>query len=147
MPLAAILLFTLVGCERYALDRQMEDLCQKDGGVKVYETVTLPAAEFEAIWTYARTARSEGDYYGPNYRFVSTREILVGKDAKPETGQGQLGRLYWAIYRRSDNRLLGEQVEYRRSGGDFLTLGFQPSNASCPRVDRGIANTIFLKGD
>lgn len=33
---------TLNGCEKYALDRQMRELCEKDGGTKVYETVILP---------------------------------------------------------------------------------------------------------
>ena len=125
----------------------MEELCRKDGGVKVYETVTLPASEFETIWTYVTTAKSDADYYGPAYRAVSTREVLVGKNAKPGTGEGRLSRLYWAIYRRSDNHLLGEQVEYRRDAGDLFTFGFQPSSASCPHVDRGVARSIFVKGD
>ena len=125
----------------------MEELCKKDGGVKVYETVTLPPNQFETLKSYATTARATEDYYGPNYRFVSKREILVGRDAKAETGEGQLARLYWAIFRRSDNRLLGEQIEYRRNGGDAFTFGFQPSSNSCPRVDRGVAGAVFIKGE
>ena len=39
----AALTTALAGCERWSLDRQMEELCKKDGGIKVYETVTLPA--------------------------------------------------------------------------------------------------------
>ena len=50
------MLVTLSGCERYALNRQMEELCKKDGGVKIYETVTLSPTEYEAIWKYAGTA-------------------------------------------------------------------------------------------
>lgn len=143
----AFSLLTLAGCERYELDRQMEALCKKDGGVKIYETVTLPAREYEAIWKYAAVARSPADYYGPEYRAVSTREVLVGKNAKAETGAGQLARLYSAIYRRSDGRLLGEEVQYRRDGGDPFTLGFQPSSAACPHIDPGVAKAIFIKGE
>ena len=58
ISLAATLLLTLAGCERWALDRKMEELCRKDGGVKVYETVTLPPKEFEAIWTYVQRPQS-----------------------------------------------------------------------------------------
>jgi len=43
------MIFVLTGCEKFALDRQMEDLCKKDGGVKVYETVTLPASMFDQL--------------------------------------------------------------------------------------------------
>jgi hypothetical protein len=140
-------LIALAGCERYELDRQMEALCKKDGGVKIYETVTLPASEYEAIWKYAATARSPADYYGPDYRAVRTREVLVGKNAKPGTGEGRLARLYSAVYRRSDGRLLGEQVQYRRDGGDPFTLGFQPSSAACPHIEPGLAKSIFIKGE
>lgn len=142
-----VLLIALSGCERYALDRQMEELCKKDGGIKVYETVTLPPSEYEAIWKYAARPVSPAEYYGPKYRTVSGREVLIGKDTKAESGDGQLARLHWAIYRRTDDRLLGEQIEYRRNGGDFITFGFQPSSAYCPHVDHGIANAVFIKGD
>ena len=151
IPLAAVLLLTLAGCERWALDRQMEELCKKDGGIKVYETVTLPASDFsnvgQPLARYARLAMSEADYLGPDYRYAARREVLIGEDAKPQKGEGQLVRLYWAIHRRSDGKLLGEQVEYRRIGGDLFTFGFQPSSASCPRVERGVERSIFIKGD
>ena len=137
----------LAGCERWALDRQMEDLCKKDGGVKVYEKVTLPANEFNALGTEAAAAKSDEDFYGSNFRYLSKREILVGKNAKAGTGEGQLARLHWAIYRRSDGHLLGEQTEYRRNSGDLFTFGFQPSSASCPHVDRDVAQMIFVKGE
>ena len=35
------------GCEKFELDRQMEELCKKDGGVRVYETVKLPPELFD----------------------------------------------------------------------------------------------------
>ena len=44
--LACILLLLLSGCERWYLDSKMEELCAKDGGIKIYETVTLPASDF-----------------------------------------------------------------------------------------------------
>jgi hypothetical protein len=146
IPVAAISLFALVGCERWGLDRKMEELCKKDGGLHVYEKVILPAHEFETLRKLAMRAKPEEDYFGPNYRYLSKREVLVGKN-KAGTGAGQLVRLHWAIYRRSDDRLLGEQVEYRRSGGDLFTFGFQPSNASCPHIDRDVAQMIFIKGE
>lgn len=147
LALAAISALGLFGCERWELDRKMEELCKKDGGIKVYETVTLPSGEFATLWKYVITARSLEDYYGPSYRYVSKKVILLGKDARPDKGEGQLDRIYQAIYRRGDNRLLGEQVSYRRGGGDYFTFGFQPSSASCPRLDRDLAQMIFIKGN
>ena len=151
IPLATVSLLLLIGCERWALDRQMEELCKKDGGVKVYETVTLPASEFSNIGQplarYARLATNDEERLGPDYRYVTKREVLVGATANPQQGEGRLVRLYWAIYRRSDGKLLGEQVEYRRIGGDGFTFGFHPSNSSCPHGEHDVPTSVFMKGD
>ena len=37
----------LVGCEKARLDQQVKELCAKDGGIKVYETVKLPPERFD----------------------------------------------------------------------------------------------------
>ncbi|MBX9716300.1 MAG: hypothetical protein K2X42_06850 [Burkholderiaceae bacterium] len=143
-------MLSLAGCERWELDRQMEALCKKDGGIKVYETVTLPASEFgpgdEPLFKYRAIARSRAQIFGPDYKYSNDHETLAGKGANPETGSGQLVRLHWAIHRLADGKLLGEQVEYRRHGGDLFTFGFQPSSASCPSVKRDVAQLVFIKG-
>ncbi len=149
---ALVVLLTLgtSGCERWRLDQQMDVLCKQDGGIKVYETVTLPASEFgprgEPMFKQRVPGAPREDILGPGYRYGSSREILVG-DAQPKQGAGQLVRLHWTIHRRSDNKLLGEQTAYRRSGGDLFTFGFQPSNATCPRVERHVSQLVFIKGD
>lgn len=147
--LASTFLLSLAGCERDALDRQMEELCKKDGGVKVYETVTLPASEFDGevpLGRYIPLAKSDADYLGPNYRYVQKLEILVGENADIEKGEGRLSRFYTAIWRRSDGRLLGESVSYGRGGGDGFTFGFQPSGNFCPKPRVDLIQSVFLKG-
>ena len=142
-------LLTLVGCERWALDRRMEELCKKDGGVKVYETVTLPASEFsdtgQPLARYIPLAKSDADYLGPDYRYVQEREVLIGMTANAEKGEGRLSRWYLAIYRRSDGRLLGESISYGRTGGDGLTFGFQPSGDHCPKPRNDLVKSVFVK--
>lgn len=151
IELLAASLFILAGCERWALDRQMEELCKKDGGVKVYETVKLPASEFsntgQPLTRYIPLAKSDADYLGPDYRYVRKRDILVGQQANAEKGEGQLTRWHHAIYRRSDGRLLGESVSYARAGGDGLTFGFQPSGKNCPVPSIDLAQSVFIKGE
>lgn len=157
IPIAAILLLTLAGCERYALDRQMEELCRKDGGVKVYETVALPAGYFEHD---GRLRVSQSMAYGlkadgeearfqrvgdDEYRIVSKKTHLVGKDADPTKGEGNLARRHTAVYRWSDKHLLGESVEYWRGGGDGFTFGFQPSGNFCPQPRADIVQLVLLK--
>lgn len=150
IPIAVISLFALVGCERYALDRRMEELCKKDGGIKVYEKVMLPASDFSNIGQplarYQQTAKSVEDYLGPDYKYVSKTEILVGPNANAQRGEGQLVRIYHAIYRRADGHLLGESIAYGRGGGDGFTFGFHPSSNSCPKLTVGLETSVFLKG-
>jgi hypothetical protein len=137
----------LSGCERYWLDREMAELCKKDGGMQIYETVTLPPAEYETIDNYVITAKSREEYFGPDYRFVETEEYIKGKDNDPAKGRGRLLRSHAAIHRRSDDRLLGEQVQYIRSGGDGFTFGLRHSSNSCPRFDRHFDKLVFVKGE
>lgn len=148
--LAALSLISLAGCERWELDRQMEALCKKDGGVKVYETVTLPASEFSNIGQplarFAQQAQSIEDHLGPEYRYTWQEDMLVGAMAKPEKGDGQLIRLHISIFRRSDGHLLGESISYSRSGGDGFTFGFQPSGNHCPQPRVDVINSVFIKG-
>ena len=155
-PLSALLTLAalttaLGGCERWALDRQMEELCKKDGGIKVYETVTLPASDLSNIGQplarYQQTAKSEEELFGPDYKYVVKRDFIVGPHARADRGEGQLTRWHQAIYRRSDGRLLGEAVRYNRSGGDGFTFGFQPSGKNCPEDRIGLELHIFVKGN
>ena len=151
IPLTAISLISLAGCERWALDRQMEELCKKDGGVKVYETVKLPASEFsktgQPLARYIPLAKSDADYLGPDYRYLRKIEILDGKNADIEKGEGRLTRSYVAIYRKSDEHLLGESVSYGRGGGDGFTFGFQPSGNYCPKPRIDLIKSVFVKGE
>ena len=136
----------LAGCEKYELDRRMEELCKKDGGIRVYETVKLPASMFDQNgdpfpgWR----DRASDDRLGPSYRFI--RDSTYMKQGNPVKGEGQLLRLHWKIIQKSDKKLLGEAVLYSRSGGDFIALGHFTSNG-CPSQlgDATVINSIFIK--
>ena len=149
--LIALLALANGGCERWRLDQQMEALCKKDGGIKVYETVTLPASEFSKVGQplarYAQQAKSPEDRLGPDYRYVWQRTVLFGVGAKLEAGEGTLVRNHISITRRADGRLLGESVSYARGGGDGFTFGFQPSGNHCPSPRIDLVSSVFVKGD
>lgn len=123
--LAAI---ALAGCgSKYAADKEMQALCAKDGGMKVYERVVLPASEFS--------------------RWVEQTEFLKRSDTLK--GEVQMTRGIQQVYRRSDGKLLGESVEYGRSGGDpFISLlpGLHPSSSSCPAEQASLIQTRFTQG-
>lgn len=138
--------FNLPGCEKYQLDRQMEELCKKDGGIKVYETVTLPPEMFDQWgdpfpgWR----GRPQEERLGRDYRYV-VRTVYL-KMGDPFKGEGRLDRTIIQIIRRSDGKLLGEAVSYGRSGGDFIAYA-HPSSRSCPAgLNRNqLIHSVFVK--
>lgn len=150
LNLIAMLLavLALAGCEKYALDRQMEELCEKDGGVKVYETVTLPPEMFDQWgdpfpgWR----GRKPEDRLGPDYLYEKETTHIKRGDAFK--GEGELRRTVVRIYRRSDRKLMGEAVAYGRSGGDFIPFA-HPSSKHCPIYktdDEWVIKSVFVKG-
>lgn len=128
----------------------MIELCHKDGGVKVYETVALPSASFgpdgtplAAYWLDTKLLGSS-DRLGPNYRYVRWDEVI--KQGDPLKGQGRLTRYTEEVYRVSDGKLLGKSVSYGSAGGDFLVLEHY-STAICPTPAQPFLTAIFTKGE
>ena len=151
---ASLVLVSLVGCEKYALDRQMEELCKKDGGLEVYETVTLPRSAFDPTGYLIRQRLTDPTkpltsvsiVAGGLYSVSSVRVDIAG--GEPTFGlvkQGRLSRHEFVAQRISDKKVLGTQVSYGRIGGE-ISLG-HPSSNTCPL--RGpspdLENAVFIK--
>jgi hypothetical protein len=144
----ALATFALLGCERYELDRRMQDLCRKDGGVKVFHQVMLPSNEFSkdgiplSRYWLDSTLIGTNDRLGPDYGYVASESILKAGD--PMKGEGRLVRRIERIYRANDQTLLGESVWYGRAGGDFFVLEHF-STAGCPSPVESLLTAVFVK--
>jgi hypothetical protein len=131
--------------EKDHLNAQMAELCKKDGGVKIYETVKLPPEMFDEHGLLRSTKRVKEDgnyvmYFGNDY--VSVSEEIDIKTGDLQKGEGQLSRVHDFIRRLSSNKVLGESVVYRRAGGDRWNAGMS-SQAICPEsID--LFKAIFL---
>lgn len=141
--------FTLTGCEKAALDNQLEELCKKDGGVKVYEAVRLPPEMFDRDgnpfpgWPN----RAEIDRFGTDYRYVIGRDYLKQGNPIQLFSEGELIRRSEKIVRVSDRKLLGESISYSRIGGEAILLG-HPSSKRCPvykSANETLIRSVFLK--
>ena len=102
------------------LDAEVDALCAKDGGVKIYETVPLPPERFEKNGELkdVKFTRNENTL-GPDYIYKSEETYLKG-DPKVDPnsiGNAWLSRIHIRIYRRADGKLLGEDINYWRVGG------------------------------
>lgn len=106
----------------YLADREVDGLCAKDGGVHVYETVTLGPENFGPDGTVfpqyellAAQRPGHGLRYGPDYTVKFSTETL-------RDGRGllmpRLTRSVIHVVRVEGSKLLAEQVGYDRYGGD-----------------------------
>lgn len=128
--------------EKWLLDQQVRELCAKDGGVRVYEKVRLPAKKFDELKRAnfvlpdkSRTASSSDEYYS------ETDQHYYRK------GNPEVSRRQYRVIRRSDQKILGELVFYGRGGGD-LPGPWYGSSFTCPDPTRvHFESEIFVKGN
>jgi len=122
-----------------ALDDEVRRLCAIDGGIKVYETVKLPADKFNQWGQVNFYKPTQGESaLGPEYEVKTDVQYL-------QKGNPSLRRYDVQIIRRSDAKLLGESIGYDRGGGD-VPGPWQPSTFSCPELHgEVIIDRVFSK--
>ena len=128
LALALVLALLLPGCEKWQLDAQVRELCARDGGMKIYETVALPAEQFDQ-WGVLKTFRptEKENSLGPDYAYLSESTYF-------RRGNPEMWRSHVSIVRRRDGKVLGETVRYSRRGGD-APGPWADSYFSCPPID------------
>lgn len=146
---AALGLFSGWG-EKYAADKEMQALCAKDGGVKIYETMTVPKSQFDK-WGMPRGKNWDGSNFpstlDPEYRYSNSTEFLKRGDVLK--GEVQMSRNTQRIRRLSDGKLMAESITYGRSGGDHFIhriLGGHPSGLQCPVLPTDLITRVFIQG-
>jgi hypothetical protein len=125
-------------------DRQVRELCAKDGGVRVYETVALTPEMFNQ-WEQPNfqipitpyTKLKDIDKYYLEWQIIYLRH-----------GNPSLWRSHHRLIRRSDHKLLGENIMYARSGGD-LPGPWHGSSLRCPEPSQPpyLESSVFIKGE
>jgi hypothetical protein len=122
------------------LDAEVKRLCAINGGVKVYETVKLPADKFNqwGMVNFWRPTQGE-NALGPEYLYKSEDHYYL--EGKPE-----LFRMHTQVVRRLDGKLLGESVFYKRGGGD-MPGPWHGSSFMCPElsVANDVLRQVFVK--
>ena len=136
------LLWLAVG-EKWLADRQVRKLCAKDGGVRVYETVRLPAEKFDEL--------KRVNFVLPDRSRAKPADDYFRETDRHYYKQGRLNvsRIKHQIIRRSDEKVLGESIRYGRAGGD-LPGPWHYSSFKCPDPVRQPSNfetAVFIEGD
>lgn len=131
----------VAGCMGYVPGRQLywdervKEMCGKDGGVTVYERVTISEKQAHALWGSGvplpnENSRMEAPYYWERI------EMRI-RESSPEVLRGET-----RIKRRSDGKLLGKSVQYWRVGGDIPTGFSEATSFICPQHVR-LSEDIF----
>ena len=105
------------------LDHQVREMCAKDGGVKVYETVTLPPERFDK---YGQVRVPAKVYAKPEDEYFEEWKIVYLHRGNPE-----VWRSHFKIIRRIDSMVLGEALSYHRRGGGLFGP-WHESSFGCP---------------
>ena len=134
--LVAACVLLVSGCEKWRLDAQVSNLCAKDGGIRVYETVRLPADQFDqwGMVLFFDPTLGEGAL-GPDY--LHRFEVIELKKGSPN-----LRRVHVSVTRRADQKLLAETVVYERGGGDFPSP-MSDSSFACPDLRTSGENALL----
>jgi hypothetical protein len=105
-------------------DAKVNELCEKDGGVTVYERVKITRKEANTLWgTPLPTAGTRRD----QPYFWEASETVI-RDSNP-----RVVRRETLLKRRSNERILGKAIQYSRSGGDPQTGISEPTSFVCPQ--------------
>lgn len=114
-------------------DRRVDNMCQEDGGVKIYERATLPSKYItnEGIVRipFESHATQEDEYY---LRIIRTPIV---------SGYLSVGKHQTQVIRTKDMKILAEVVSYGRGGGDIPTFS-HPSYHSCKTDNNPIDSMI-----
>ncbi|MDT3735112.1 MAG: hypothetical protein ROZ00_02690 [Denitratisoma sp.] len=106
-------------------DYRVKQMCEKDGGLKVFEPITISHSQFLA-W-----GGQEGIRGVPiPHESENRSDILVFRRTADETlrsGSPEVRRDTTEFVRRSDRKVLGKYVYFARRGGDFPTIAHESS--------------------
>lgn len=121
------------GPSKAELDAEVRRLCAIDGGVRVYETVKLPAARFNKLdqvnLPSIEYAEANTDYY-----YILTTTNIRGNSNSDRITDPAIWRSHYRIVRAADKRVMAELISYTRRGGD-LPGPWHPTHYTCPEGD------------
>lgn len=125
------------GVNKAYWDYQVKGMCERDGGVEVFEVVSLTKDQ------YLKNAGNSGNIQILSKRISKARHDFYRQieDTVINGSNPRVVKSEYITYRKSDEKILGKFVTYSRVGGDFPT-GFHRSSFSCADMIGFKTNTI-----
>lgn len=138
--IAAAMALTACTSEKDRLDAEARRLCAIDGGIKVFETVTLSPDMFHPNGV---PKISEKDDKGFGYFLTASQKNLKANFDKPT-----LFRHEYQVIRSGDQKVIAISVVYRRGGGSWWYGMMEGDGFTCPedKVNTAFMEQVFFKG-
>ena len=118
---AAAIMVSLVGLwlvvptvKAWRADRFVDELCAKDGGVRVYERLEMPLAAAKLANVAPKHLKKDAD----ELYYVYSSSDIRGKRGSSDIGALVVFRTETALHRAKDDKLLAIAISYVRRGGD-----------------------------
>jgi hypothetical protein len=127
--IAAFLLVILYSEGRKAYwDTKVAEMCEKEGGIKVYKPVELDANEYSALLNRQSQLDLPSERSAsPDAKYVhSTKTEYVVRD------QLEVRKYVTQVLRRPGPDVLSEKITFSRVGGELFAL-VHSSSFTCPR--------------
>jgi hypothetical protein len=131
-----IIFFLYCEARKAYWDYRVKEMCEKDGGGKVLQTVELSEQEYVRLLN--KFGKFEIPLDGPgagDAPIVQKQTSTYIRRNDPEVRQDQT-----TIIRKSDSAILARSIIYSRVGGDLIA--FHPSYYSCPKKPVDIYSTV-----
>jgi len=133
---ALILIPVLVGIffegRKVIWDNRVRELCEKEGGVWVYENAQLPQQYFDRDGLVRIPSKSKNPDHPLAFEAKPSDPYYYEWIDEPVVeGYLAVGKHTLNVYRAIDNKVLGRMIVFSRSGGDIPTFA-HPSSFSCP---------------
>lgn len=126
--------------EVWMIDNKVQELCKKDGGITVYERVSIPKYLIDDYGRIKIPYKKDMTSEDPFYYEIKKHYF---KKSHPE-----VSRREYRIIRQSDKKVLGKLIIYGRGGGGFVGPWFG-SSFTCPEPSEitNFESQVFIAGD
>lgn len=142
--LLTVAAMVFAGCtsEKDRLDADAKRLCAIDGGIKIFEKVTLPPEAFyeNGLPKLANDKEAEIRW---GYQNIFNYTNLKANFDEPTLIRGE-----YRIVRTSDLKVIATSVAYRRSGGSWWNGLIEGDGYHCPgdEVNTNFYRQVFVQG-
>lgn len=146
LGIAAVVLLSLwLGIpmvKKWQADNLVNELCDKDGGSKIYEVIKLPAEKFDAFGQAILPPDIQYAKVHDSYYYDISQDDIRGNSSSTQPRDLVVWRSETKIVRAADKKVMAKLISYTRRGGDAASP-MHPSHYSCP--SGGFPENAFIR--